>query len=159
MHARTAFAAAAASLLLVSWVAPVAAQTMKSVAGTYAIVKLEGDPYGPKPQGLMILTPDGHYSINLAASGLPKFASNSRVKGTDAENKAVIQGSIFHFGTYTVDDGGKFITFNIKSSSFPNFDGTTQKRSLKVAGDELTYVPPVSSAGGAGQPVVWKRMK
>jgi hypothetical protein len=107
----------------------------------------------------MILTADGHYSINLARTTLPKFASNSRTKGTAEENKAVVEGSIFHFGTYTIDDGGKFITFNIKTSTFPNFDGTTQKRALTVKGDELTYVPTVSSNAAPPNGVVWKRMK
>jgi len=157
MNRTTVLAAATASLALVSWVAPATAQTMKSVAGSYEIVKVAA--YGEKPRGLMILTPDGHYSINLARETLPKFAVSNREKGTEAENKAVVGGSIFHYGTYTIDDGGKFITFNIKASSFPNFDGTTQKRALTVKGDELTYVPTVASNASAPTPVVWKKMK
>jgi hypothetical protein len=157
MNRTTVLAAAAVSLALVSWVAPATAQTTKSVAGVYTIHHI--DAYGPGARGMMILTPDGHYSINLARATLPKFASNSRVKGTDEENKAVVSGSIFHFGTYTVDEGGKFITFNIKASAFPNFDNTTQKRALTVKGDELTYLPTVASGGEKPQPVVWKKMK
>ena len=160
MKAKTTLAMAAASLALVSFAAPAQAQTMQSVAGKYEPVKV-GD-YGPGVRGLMILTPDGHYSINIARATLPKFAANSRMKGTDEENRAVVQGSIFHYGTYTIDDGGKFITFNIKASTYPNFDGTTQKRALTMKGDELTYVPTVTSAGAAGAPiegVVWRRIK
>ena len=157
MNRRIALAAGLASLALVSWAGAAASQTMKSVAGTYQIVKVTA--YGEKPRGLMILGADGHYSINLATEKLPKFASNSRVKGTPDEYKAVVEGSIFHYGTYTIDDGGKYITFNIKASSFPNFDGTTQKRGLKISGDELTYIPTVASNAGPITPVVWKRVK
>ena len=53
----------------------------------------------------------------------------------------------------------KFITFNIKASTFPNFDGTVQKRALTIKGDELIYVPTVASDGSAPQDVIWKRMK
>src|SRR5438045_5835529 len=135
MNATTVLAAATASLALVSWAAPATAQTMKSVAGAYSVVKV--DAYGPKARGMMVLTPDGHYTISLARETLPKFAGNVRTKGTAEENKAVIDGSIFHFGKYTIDDGGKSITFHIQASAFPNWDGATQKRALKVAGDEL----------------------
>ncbi len=155
MNKRAALAAMAASLLVVS--ASVCAQTMKSVAGTYSVVKVPA--YGENARGMLTLTPDGKYSISLARATLPKFASNSRVKGTADENKAVVEGSIFHFGTYSIDDGGKSITFHIKTSTFPNWDGTDQKRALKMNGDELTYTVTAPSAGGPPNDVVWKKMK
>src|SRR5262249_52921942 len=41
-------------------------------------------------------------SATLAVrSDLPKFASNNRDMGTPEENKAVVQGSITYFGTYS----------------------------------------------------------
>ena len=158
MNKRTALAVMAAASLLVA-AASAEAQTMKSVAGNYTIEKIDAAAYGPNPRGLMILTPDGHYSVNLAAAQLPKFAANSRLKGTAAENEAVVRGSLFHYGTYTIDDGGKYITFHIQASTFPNFDGTVQKRELTVKGDELTYLPTTASAGTPPSPVVWKRIK
>ncbi len=147
--------ALAVSLLVVC--GGVCAQTMKSVAGTYSVVKVSA--YGENARGMMTLTSDGKYSIELARATLPKFASNSRVKGTAEENKAVIEGSIFHFGTYDIGDGGKSITFHIKTSTFPNWDGTDQKRALAVKGDELTYTVTAPSAGGPPNDVIWKKMK
>jgi hypothetical protein len=155
MKRRTVLAATAAFLLSLS--TAVGAQTMKSVAGTYSVVKVSA--YGEGARGVMNLTPDGHYSIMLARATLPKIAGNARTKGTAEENKAIVDGSIFHFGTYTIDDGGKSITFNIKASSFPNWDGTSQKRAIKVSGDEFTYTVTAPSAGGPPNDVVWKRMK
>jgi hypothetical protein len=134
------------------------AQTMQAVAGIYTITKIDPTSYGENPRGLMILTPDGHYSINLAAATLPKFAANNRLKGTPAENEAVVRGSLFHYGTYTIDDGGKYITFNIQASTFPNFDGTVQKRALTYKDGELTYVPTTASAGTPPSPVIWKKI-
>ena len=157
MNRTTKLAAICASLLLAAFVAPVAAQSMKSVAGTYSVVKIPA--YGENARGRLVLGADGRYSLIAGRTTLPKFAANSRVKGTPEENKAVIDGSIAHFGTYTVDDGGKAITFNIQMSTFPNWDGTSAKRALKVAGDQLTYTVTAPSAGGPPNDVIWKRVK
>ena len=158
MNRTTRIVAVSASLLLLAMFAePAAAQTAKSVAGTYTVIKIPA--YGDNARGMLVLTPDGHYSIIAGRTTLPKFAAGSRVKGTPEENKAVIDGSIAHFGKYTIDDGGKSITFTPTMSTFPNWDGAAQKRALKVAGDQLTYTVTAPSAGGPPNDVVWKRMK
>jgi len=134
-----------------------AAQTMKSVAGTYTAVSVPA--FGDKPRGQMILTPQGRYAIVVSRATMSKIASGSRTKGTADENRAVVDGNIAHFGRYSIDDGGKTITFHIETASFPNWDGTTQKRPLKVAGDELRYTVTAPSAGGPANDVIWKRVK
>ena len=133
------------------------AQTTKSVAGTYSPVSVPA--YGDKPRGQLILTPDGRYSIVLTRAEMPKIASGSRTKATAEENKAVVDGSIAHSGRYTIDDGGKAITFHIETSTFPNWNGTTQKRPLSMKGDLLTYTVATPSGGGASADVTWRRMK
>lgn len=45
------------------------------------------------------------------------------------------------------------------ASIFPNWDGATMKRALKVSGDQLTYTVTTPSAGGPANDVIWKRMK
>ena len=157
MIRKATLAAISAALLLAQSAGPAAAQNVKSVAGTYSVVKVQA--YGDNARGQMILGADGHYSIVLGRATLPKFAGGSRTKGTAEENKAVIDGSIAHVGKYTIDDGGKSITFHIDMSTFPNWDGTTAKRALKVAGDTLTYTVAAPSAGGPPNDVVWKRVK
>ncbi|TMH42760.1 MAG: lipocalin-like domain-containing protein [Betaproteobacteria bacterium] len=134
-----------------------AAQTTKTVAGTYSPVTVSA--YGDKPRGQLILTPDGRYSIVLSRAEMPKIASGSRVKATPEENKAVVDGSIAHAGRYTIDDGGRSITFHIETSTFPNWNGTTQKRPLSLKGDLLTYTVATPSAGGAPNDAVWRRAK
>lgn len=133
------------------------AQTAKTVAGSYSPVIVSA--YGDKPKGQMILAPDGRYSIVLSRNDLAKIAAGSRTQGTSDENKAVVHGSIAHTGRYTVDEGGKTITFHIETSTFPNWNGTTQKRALKVQGDTLVYTVMTPSAGGAPNDVTWKRIK
>jgi Lipocalin-like domain len=155
MNRRFALGLIAASSVLLAL--PAAAQTAKKVAGTYSPVSVPA--YGEQPRGQMILTPDGRYSIVLSRADLPSIAGGSRTKGTSEENKAVVDGSIAHTGRYTIDDAGKAITFHIENSTFPNWNGTTQKRSLSLKGDTLTYTVNTPSNGGAPNEVTWRRVK
>jgi lipocalin-like protein len=117
--------------------------------------------YGPNPEGSLIFTPNGHYSLQIVRYGRPAFASKSRMTGTADENKAAVQGMISHFGTYTVDEATKTITFRLEGSSFPNWDGTMQKRPVTaITDDVLTYnTPAPSGAGYTHAENAWKKVK
>ena len=119
--------------------------------------------FGPNPSGTLMFSPSGHYSVEIMRANLPKFASNDREKSSTDENKAVAQGTLAHFGTYTVNDADKSFNFRVESSSFPNWNGTQQKRSITALTDDvLTYNVP----NPAGMPsdvthveLVWRRAK
>jgi len=132
------------------------AQGLKQqIIGTWQVVSAVNDvngqkvePLGPHPMGYFVFTSDGHLSTNIVKPGLPKFASNNRLTGTAEENKAVVQGNISTFGTYTVDSENS-ITFHITGSSYPNFTGTTQKRGIEITGDQLKWSVIGASSGGS----------
>lgn len=113
--------------------------------------------FGPDPSGLASFDSNGRYSLLTARKGQPKFASNNRMEGTAEENKAVVQGSIAHFGRYTVNETDKTITFHIETSTFPNWNGIEQRRPFTLTGDELKWTTAASSGGTAE--VVLKRAK
>lgn len=117
--------------------------------------------FGPNPKGMIIFTSDGHYSAQLYQSGRPPFASKNLLTGTADENKAAVQGMIASFGTYTVDEAGKIIMMNTEASSFPNWDGTVQKRTVAAISDEVLTLnmPPPSAAGYIRTEHVWKKAK
>lgn len=166
MNRIRAFAVIAAPLLLLGATLPAAAQqSLKAMAGTWTIASAQttrdgkvSDTFGPRPHGTLIIDPNGRYSLTILSSSLPKFASNSRDKGTSEENKAVVAGSITHFGKISVDEAAKTLTFHIESSSYPNWNGTTQSRPFTATKDELSYGVAAASAGGSAK-VVWKRAK
>lgn len=143
------------------------AQSAKSLAGTYSGVSFSMTDaagkttqiFGENPRAMLVLTADGHYSAIVMRASLPKFTSNSRLKGTPEENKAVIDGSIAHFGRYTIDEKDKTITFHVESSTYPNWDGAPQKRPFTVKGDQFSYTVPTASTGTGSAEVIWKRMK
>ena len=142
------------------------AQSAKDVVGTWDYVSAEtvapdgkrSPTFGPKPKGILIFEANGRYALIVTRSDQPKFALNNRLQGTPEENKAIVQGSISHFGTYTVNEGDKTITFHIQTSTFPNWDGMDQKRPFTLSGDELKYTVPAASGGGTAE-VVLKRLK
>jgi Lipocalin-like domain len=118
------------------------------------------DVFGPNPRGSFILTPDGRFSMILMRTSLPKFASNSRIKGTNEENQAVVQGSLADFGRYAVEsEKDKTLTLTIEGCTFPNWDGQTQKRIVIVQGDELRVTQHNPAIGGGTNYIVWKRAK
>ncbi len=117
--------------------------------------------FGPNPDGLLIFTPDGHFSVQIDRSGRKPFASNSRITGTADENKATVQGTLAYFGTYRVDEPAKSITFRVQASTYPNWDSTTQKRIVTALTDEvLTYNNPMLSVPGyTHAELAWKKLK
>jgi hypothetical protein len=133
--------------------------------GTWTLVSLtagEGAnqtlPYGPNPKGTMMIDANGRFSIMVMRSDLPRFAANNRMSGTPEENKAVVQGSIAYFGTYSIDEATHVLTVNVEGSTYPNFVGGTQTRILSFDGDEVTYFNPTPSMGGSAK-VTYRRAK
>ena len=118
------------------------------------------DLYGPNPRGILIYTSDGYFALVNTRSDLPKLASNSRDRGTPEENKAVVQGSLAYFGTYSVNEADKVITAQIEGSTFANMiGGPDQKRIItSLTADELKFTNPVSTSGATLE-LVWKRAK
>lgn len=142
-------------------VAPAAAQPAANlkdqIAGTWdfviaEITSADGKktlPFGDHPKGQIIFTPDGHFSQVHVSGGLPKIAGNNRMNGTDADNRAIVQGTLVFFGTYTIDDAKKTVTFNIAGSTYPNAEGTTQVRTIdKLTADEFVNTNPGASRDG-----------
>jgi Lipocalin-like domain len=141
------------------------AQTTKDLAGTWTLVSNvteqgghKTDTYGPHPHGILMVDANGRYVIAFARADLPKIASNNRTTATPEENKAIVGGSVTHFGTLSVNAADQTITFKIATATFPNWDGTEQQRPFTVTGDELTYTVAAASGGGTATSV-WKRAK
>jgi hypothetical protein len=144
---------------------PVAlAQTALDVAGTWTLVSsvierdgAKTDQFGSGAKGMLVLDANGRFVLTIIGPDLPKFASNNRAGGTPEENKAVVSRSIAMIGTYLVEPAAKTLTFRVESSTFPNWDGTEQKRLLSSGNNaELKYITPTASSGGVAT-VTWKR--
>jgi Lipocalin-like domain len=155
--------------LAISVAVPTFAQQANDIVGIWTLVSItlekdgkKTDFYGPNPQGQLIYDATGHFSVIITRSDLPKFASDNRVAGTPEENKAIVQGSLASFGTYSVNETDKTYTQHVESCTFPNWNGTDQKYSFDISGDELSIQVvsgPLTSIGTGTAYVVWKRAK
>jgi hypothetical protein len=108
-------------------------------------------------KGLMVFGENGRMSVQFITD-IPKIASKDRLKTTPAEEKAVAHGVLSYFGTYTVSEPDKTITYVIERSSFPNQAGAPAKRVATFTGDELKLDNPGRQAGGRTV-TVWRRMR
>lgn len=114
--------------------------------------------YGSAPRGLFIVDAQGHYSLQIFRSDRPQFASGDRAKGTPKEYSAAVQGTSTHFGTVSVDPTAHVLTFQIEAASFPNQDGTTQKRAYEIKDDLLSY--KVAPRPNGDIPIsIWRRVR
>ncbi len=95
---------------------------------------------------MMIFGSDGHFVQVLTRPGLPKFAAENRLQGTADENKAIVQGSIALFGTYSIAD--KTLVLHVESGTWPSWTGTDQKRPLtSYTGNEMAWTLQASVGG------------
>jgi hypothetical protein len=138
------------------------------LVGTWTLVLVDNilpdgsrvELYGPSPQGILMFDARGNYSLQILRANRAKFAANDKGQGTPEEYKAAVQGSNTHFGKYTVDETTGTITFYIEHASYPNWEGTEQKRLFTITNDELKYTVPTPTTGaGATGEVVWKRIQ
>ena len=107
-------------------------------------------PFGETPKGILIFTADGRFVQIHVAGDVPRIASNNRLTGTPEEYAEIMRRSLSVFGTYTVDEANKTVTYNIVSASFPNWEGEAQTRSIdKLTSDEFVNTNR-NVAGGRG---------
>ena len=142
-----------------------AASTAKQLVGHWTLVSIKNEqdgkttePLGPNPKGVLILDRSGRYALMIFRPDIPKFASNDRNTGTPEENKAVVLGSLAHFGTYSINEKEVTYTIRPEASTYPNWTGIDQKRSFSISKDELKVINPSGSRGGTST-LIWKRAK
>jgi hypothetical protein len=134
-------------LTILSSGALTAAAHSGSIVGTWVLTaadKLLPDgtrttDFGDNPHGLVIFTPDGHYSVEIFRAARSKFSPDDRAKVSAEEYKDVLLSMSVHFGRYTVDPAKHAISFQIDRASWPNWDDTVQVRAYELKGDELSW--------------------
>jgi hypothetical protein len=165
-------AVAAALLALALSAGAAAAQPAKSlkeaIVGSWNFVVAEvtapdgkkSFPFGETPKGILIFTADGRFAQIHVAGDAPKIASNNRMTGTPEEYAGIMRRSLSVFGTWTIDEANKTVTYNIVSSSFPNWEGEAQTRSIdKLTADEFVNTNPNVAGGRGSASNLYRRVK
>jgi hypothetical protein len=143
-----------------------AATSAKQLIGHWTLVSnvnekdgKKTEVFGPNPKGLFIFDSSGRYAILIFRANLPKIASNSRETATGEEYKAIVQGSLAHFGTYKVNEKEGSFVIQPQGSTFPNWLGADQLRKFTITGDELKIINPSPSVGAGTSYLTLKRIK
>jgi Lipocalin-like domain len=133
---------AAGSIALLSASTSIAQTTSSSeqLQGTWTMVSIDGDhhgqkeyPFGDKPNGSLILD-RGMVAVFIAKADRTKSA------GHPSEPVGPV---VAYYGTYSID--GDALTYHVKGSTYPNYEGTNQKASFSLSGDTLTLVRTITT--------------
>lgn len=138
---------------------------MPDVIGTWDLVSAKttrrGDetrPYGPSPKGILVYGADGAVTVVIVSGDLGAFRSESIATASQSEAAHAFRRVLAYFGTYEVQDGT--VVHRIEGSTFPNWTGRKQTRTIDVVGDHLTMsTPPIPAAAGEETTftLVWQR--
>jgi hypothetical protein len=137
----------------------------QELVGTWVVISWEQKKsdgttlrqFGANPTGVAIFDAGGRYIITVMRSDRAKYKSNALWQGTAEENKATADGAQTYFGTYSVNEADPSIAIHVEGSSYPNWNGTDQKRFVTIAGDQLTLT--IRPPSGESVDVIWKRAK
>lgn len=113
--------------------------------------------YGEHPKGRLVVDAQGRYSLQIFKSERRRFAADGKADGSADEFRSAVMGSSTHYGAMAIDERAGVLVFSIEGASFPNWEGTTQRRQYTLDGAELRYeVPP--RADGSIPVSVWHRL-
>jgi hypothetical protein len=137
-----------------------------AVIGTWDLVEcrsvdddgaITGRPMGEDPRGLVIYTPGGWMSGQLAGSGRRAVDSADALGGPPDQRAAAYSTYMAYWGRYEV--AGDRIIHHVDSSLVPGWAGLEQVRYFSLSGDVLVLRTPPMLLGGAmivGE-VIWRR--
>ena len=168
MHATRIFAVLLAAMFGMGAAAQPAKSMREQIVGTWDFVVAEvtapdgkkSFPFGETPKGILVFTPDGRFTQIHVANDVPKIASGNRLTGTAEEYAAIMRRSLSVFGSYVVDEEKKTVTFRIVSSTFPNWEGEAQTRTIdKLTADEFVNTNPNVAGGRGSASNLYRRVK
>ncbi|WP_165185373.1 lipocalin-like domain-containing protein [Caulobacter soli] len=136
-----------------------------SLAGTWTLTaadRLKPDgtrarDYGQHPKGRMIIDGQGRYSLQIFDGDRPRIASGDKATATPAELAGAVIGSSTHYGTVAIDSAAHVLVFKIEGASFPNWDGTEQRRKYVLTTGSLSYQVPTPRPDGSIPISEWRR--
>ncbi len=116
-----------------------------------------GRPLGESPRGLLIYTPGGWMSGQVAAAGRPAVDSAGPLGGPADQRAAAYSTYLAYWGRYAIT--GNRIIHQVDGSLIPGWAGLEQVRYFSLSGDVLVLrTPPMQVAGAmtTGE-LTWRR--
>ena len=103
--------------------------------------------------GSLILDPSGHMSFFVFGKDRPP--------ATAPDPRVPLGPMVAYYGTFTVDDDTKTLTYHVEAASSPMFNAATRMQTVSLSGDTMTTTgSTVNTPQGPITPInVWKRAK
>ena len=118
-----------------------------------------GYPFGRDAVGLLLLTDDGYWSVQVMDARRSPFAAGDVLGGTPEEQAAATRGYIAYAGRYEIQDDR--VTVNPHTSLFPNWVGQNLERFFAVEGDrlDLRTRPLLAQGEERTAHLIWRRVR
>ena len=135
---------------------PTSAGAPANLVGTWRLVSFEDVEdgkiirrFGERPMGLFVYTADGHVSIQISNPANPACIAPGKKSGPGKKDdlalpacnpkqmRALLDGTVTYWGTYTVDLAAGIVTHNVLSDVSNGYAGTVQPRPFRLNGDRL----------------------
>jgi hypothetical protein len=144
---------------LLAQASPSGASLKDQLVGTWTLVSCANPSlaFCAGNNGIHMLDASGHYTWIIAARGRPKVTAPNAAGGanrdafTPEQYKSIAAGLFAQFGTWSVNEANKTVTFHVDGALFPFIEGTEVTLPVSISGDELRLGQP--------QPNVWRRIK
>ena len=117
-------------------------------------------PFGPDAQGSLIYAASGSFSFQIHRTDRPRIAAGDQMKSSEEETVLNYRGYVAYHGRYLWNGGDGTVTHRVTGSLFPNWEGTEQKRFVRIVGGRLEMETPPTQWGGGEVVVaatVWQR--
>jgi hypothetical protein len=115
----------------------VGAWTLSSCVERDIVTGFENHPFGERPLGFILYTPDGYMSAQLQHPERPPFAEGDLLRATPEEYAAAGSSYVAYSGRFFVDEGKKSLSHEMAVSLFPNWLGQRQVRLVELNRDHL----------------------
>jgi hypothetical protein len=90
----------------------------------------KNEPWGPNVAGALQFSPTGRFSLQIMSANRDKSASKNP--------RTPVGQAVGYFGSYSVDETAKKITYHIERATFPQWDGIDRSATVEtVTGSEL----------------------
>jgi hypothetical protein len=129
---------------------PAKAQSLKDqLVGSWVLVSCDASnrpapTLCANPNGIEIFDASGHYALIYAARGRPKASGRPLISSSAEEIKALVSGFAANFGTWSINEADKTITYHFDGAFFPNNEGVDFKSgTVSISEDELKIGPDV----------------
>ena len=110
-----------------------AAPTLKElIVGTWLLDSIydqtedgiKHDTWGPNVKGIVMFDGNGRFSFQIISADRPKSESTSP--------RTPVGPASSYFGTYTVDETAKTLTYQIERATYPQWDGVNRTANIAI---------------------------